>query len=63
MLSKMDKIKEHLLDFPIEIAFKNEFNDEIIIGQAILSVEDLIELTADEGKIGNTLFIYGTAKV
>jgi hypothetical protein len=63
MLSKLDKIKEHLLDFPVEIAYKNEYNEEIIIGHAIISVEDLIELTTSEGKIGNTLFIYGTAKV
>jgi hypothetical protein len=63
MLLQNENIKEHLSDFPIMLNYKDENGEEVVIGKAILPVEDILDMTNKDKAISTTLFIYGTAKV
>ena len=68
VLPNIDKIKNYISDITIYLFYKDRFEEEVLIGKAILPVDDLNDLIYDNNiknssEINRVIFIYGTEKV
>jgi len=68
VLPNIEKIKNYISDFHIKLYYKDRFDEELLIGKAILPVDDLNDLIfdnsfKDSSEINRVIFIYGTEKV
>jgi len=68
VLPNLEKIKNYISDFHIKLYYKDRYDEEVLIGKAILPVDDLNDLIFDNSfkassEINRVIFIYGTEKV